>query len=455
MSKTVKIVFYLLAFIIFGLIGYWMPLLGDDINWGTYFGMNYFPQGIFLHYDGRYLGDMLVILITKVRPLAFIAYGGFMTLILYLIQKIRNEIAPTKSWNLFAASLTGIMILIMPGFLFQQILGWHAGFANYVPSLIFPLFMLYLVLKNYDGDIEYKRLTIAFIFIFAIGAQFFAEHLTILNVFNDVLIFLFLRKHFSAHFKKIFYWIFAGNVIGAFFMFINGAYIKVLLGTDSYRSVKGSGNKETMFNYLTAQFTPKKLMEMIGIVVVFSIVIFIYSLVIKNTKQKIANFSLLISTFVVVMPFLVVSPFGARCMFASYLFIIASAAINLDIILSRFSNVLIPILCLVFVIAGIKFDSIAKSYGNTYQMQIKYSQYQNNLDRDTYYFPQYSDTKRIWLTSEVDNNFKIYYFTHPERKLVEINYYDWSKAMNQVQKHNYSSDKQMMKAFDKKIVSLK
>jgi len=77
MTRTAKVSFYFILFIIFGLIGLWMPLLGDDLHWGTYFGSNYFPNGIFTYYDGRYLGDLLVIMITKIKVVAFLAYGIF------------------------------------------------------------------------------------------------------------------------------------------------------------------------------------------------------------------------------------------------------------------------------------------------------------------------------------------------------------------------------------------
>lgn len=277
MKRTVKLSFYIIIFIIFGLIGMWMPLLGDDLHWGTYFGSNYFPQGIFLKYDGRYLGDLLVITMTKFKPIAFLGYGTFMTAIVYLIQKIREQIKAPKSLGLMSSTLAAILIFLTPNVIFKQILGWHAGFANYVPSLVFPLFMLYLVLKNYDNkNIHYYRTSTYLIFFAAIFAQFFAEHLTILNVFNTILVWLFLRKHFGDQFKKVLNFILAGNLIGAFLMFINGAYLKILFGRDSYRSLKGSSNSDTMFNYLRIQFSAKHLM-IVGIgILIFSIVVLIY-----------------------------------------------------------------------------------------------------------------------------------------------------------------------------------
>lgn len=455
MKRTAKLSFYIIIFIIFGLIGMWMPLLGDDLHWGTYFGSNYFPQGIFLKYDGRYLGDLLVITMTKFKPIAFLGYGTFMTAIVYLIQRIREEIKAPKAIGLMSASLATILIFLTPNAIFKQILGWHAGFANYVPSLVFPLFMLYLVLKNYDNkDVLYYRTSTYLIFFASIFAQFFAEHVTILNVFNTILVWLFFRKHFGDHFKKVLNFILAGNFIGAFLMFINGAYIKILFGTDSYRSLKGSSNSDTMFNYMRLQFTPKHLMLLAAAILIFSVVVIIYSLKVKNTKLKIANFSLLLSGFVVVAPFLVVSPFGSRCMFATYMFFVTILVINVDLLIDAYEKYLLPILILGAIGLGIKTDAMAHNYGKTFDMQVQYSMYQNNVQRDTQYFLQYKDTNHIWLTAPIqdDANFSELYVKNKDRNMVPINYYDWTDALRKIKGKNFKTHDDYMKAFDKQIL---
>lgn len=456
MTKTVKLSFYLIIFIIFGLIGTWMPLLGDDLHWGTYFGSNYFPQGIFLKYDGRYLGDLLVILITKFKPVAFLAYGTFMTTIVFLIQKIREQILPTISIGLTSSSLATIFILLMPKVIFKQILGWHSGFANYVPSLIFPLFMLYLILKNYDNkNIHYYRTNLYLIFFASIAAQFFAEHLTLLNVFNSILVWIFLRNHFGRSFKNVLNSIVIGNIIGAFLMFINGAYLKIIFGSDSYRSLKGSSSSDTMVNYMRTQFTPKTLIAVSITIIIFSLITIFYSLKIKNIKQKIANYSLLLSSFVVIAPFLVVSPFGARCMFATYIFLTTIFIINFDILVNSYNKYIMPVLILISFILGIKTDMIAHNYGKTFNMQIQYSLYQNNnVDRKNQYFLQYKNTDYIWLTAPIqdDTNFAELYVKNTNRNKIPINYYDWTDVVAKLKDKNYKTQNDYMKAFDKQIL---
>jgi len=455
MTRTAKVSFYFILFIIFGLIGLWMPLLGDDLHWGTYFGSNYFPNGIFTYYDGRFLGDLLVIMITKIKVVAFLAYGIFPTTIIYLIQRIREQIALPKSIGLVSASLVATFILLAPRTIFKQILGWHAGFANYLPSVIFPLFLLYLVLKNYDNkNVHYYRTSTFLIFLAAVAAQFFAEHITLLNCFNAILVWILFRKHFGDQFKRVLNYIVAGNILGAILMFINGAYIKILTGSDAYRSLSGSTSQDTLFHYMKLTYTPKYLIVAGIIVLLFSIAIIILSLRIKNPKQKIANFGLLLSAFVAIAPFVKVSPFGARCMFASYVFLAAILAINLDLVLDAYEKYLLPVLAIITLALGLRMDALAHNYGKTFDMQIAYSQYQNHVKRNDQYFLQYKDTRYIWLTGPVqtDNNFAELYVTNRKRNMVPINYYDWKDALNKVQRKTYKTHDDYMKAFDQQIL---
>lgn len=455
MKRTAKLSFYFILFIIFGLIGLWMPLLGDDLHWGTYFGSNYFPHGIFLYYDGRYLGDLLVISMTKIKPIAFLAYGIFPTTIVYLVQKIREQISPTKSLGLVSASITAALILLAPKMIFKQILGWHAGFANYLPSVIFPLFMLYLVLKNYDNkDVHYYRTSTFLIFFAAIAAQFFAEHITLLNCFNSVLVWLLFRKHFGEHFKKVLNFILAGNIIGAILMFINGAYLKILAGKDAYRSLSNTTSQDTMFHYLKITYTPQHLLVSGIIIALFTIIVLIYTSKIKVTKQRIANFGLLMSVFVAVAPFLVVSPFGSRCMFASYVFFVAIFAINFDLLTSAYEKYLLPLFAIVAFGLGLRMDAIAHNYGKTFDLQVQYSQYQNNLSRDSQYFPVYKNENYIWLTGPVqtDNNFAELYVKDRNRNMVPISYADWTDALRKMKNKKYTTHDDYMKAFDKQIL---
>ncbi|MFC6324081.1 DUF6056 family protein [Companilactobacillus baiquanensis] len=453
MKRTTKLSFYFIIFIIFGLIGYFMPLTGDDLNWGSYWGNNYFPQGHFLTYDGRYLGDLLVIVMTKVKPVAFVAYGLFSALIVFMIQKIRDQLNKPKFIGLFTASIMATFLIIAPKSIFRQTLGWHAGFANYVPSVIFPLFLLYLFIKNYDKkEVHYYRTILFLSFLASVLTQLFAEHMTILNCFISVVIWLFFRKHFYDGAKKLFNYILLGNFIGAILMFINGAYIKILTGSDSYRHVTGSSAGDTIIGYMKHTYTPKFLVVISIATLIFIGAVIFYTYNLKDFKRKIVNYSLLIFAAMSVLPFLVVSPFGSRCMFASFIFSAAIIAINFDLITERFEKILLPIMTIIFLIVGIRMDYLAHDYGHSFNTSIDYTNYQNTVDRGTYYMLQYRDTNYIWLPAPVENDavYNSLYVRHPERKFVAINYWDWTDAMRKAKAKNPSRD-DLMKEFDKQI----
>lgn len=332
MKRTTKLSFYFIIFLIFALIGYFMPMVGDDLNWWSQWGREYFQKGTFTYYDGRYLGDLLIISMMKFKFIAFLAYGIFPTLIVFLIQKIREEIYPTKTLGLVSAGLAATFLLLAPKLIFKQIWGWHSGFANYVPSVVFPLFFLYLILKNLDKkEVHYYRTSTLLIFFAALFAQFFAEHITLLNCFSIVLVLLIFKNRFAKSFKKILYVIMAGNFTGAILMFINGAYLKIIVGKDSYRHVKMAG-QDTLFNYFQNYYSVKLILMMVVILTIVAItVILVSAFKLQNRKLAITNIALIASGIVAILPFIVISPFGSRCIFASFTFGVALVSINLDI----------------------------------------------------------------------------------------------------------------------------
>ncbi|WP_334329828.1 DUF6056 family protein [Companilactobacillus sp. HBUAS59699] len=453
MKRTAKLSFYFIIFLIFALIGYFMPMVGDDLNWWSQWGRNYFQSGTFTYYDGRYLGDLLIISMMKFKFIAFLAYGIFPTLIVFLIQKIREEIYPVKNLGLVSAGISTILLLLAPKLIFKQIWGWHSGFANYVPSVIFPLFFLHLILKNIDKkDVHYYRTSTLLIFFAALFAQFFAEHITLLNCFNVVLVLLIFKNRFSKPFKKILYVIMAGNFLGALLMFINGAYLKIIAGKDAYRHVKMDG-QDTLFNYFQNYYSSKVILTILAILIVVAIAILIISIYrLNNYKQKITNIALIASGGVAILPFIVISPFGSRCIFASFTFGVALIAINLDILLDNYHKFILPLVTLMLIGAGIRDDYIAKDYSQTFNIAANYLAFQVNANRSVYYLPSYKNTDYIWSENmSNDTVFKNYYISDKKIPTVAISYDDWKDALKTVDKKTYKAPYFRMFAFDQQI----
>ena len=82
--------FYLFIFIAFFVLCLLFPYTGDDWAWGTKIGINRLNNW-FANYNGRYAGNLLVLLITKSKIIRSIIESIFFALIIYFINKIVNK----------------------------------------------------------------------------------------------------------------------------------------------------------------------------------------------------------------------------------------------------------------------------------------------------------------------------------------------------------------------------
>ena len=83
--KTNK--FYLLIFLALFLICYFFPYTGDDWAWGTSIGLDRL-KSCFKDYNGRWLGNLMVLLLTRVRILRAFIVSISISLIAILVSKI-------------------------------------------------------------------------------------------------------------------------------------------------------------------------------------------------------------------------------------------------------------------------------------------------------------------------------------------------------------------------------
>ena len=146
MQKTRKIsykmaILCILALATLVLLGALAPYVDDDWDWGGPGGLERLAQG-FADYNGRYLGNVLVLLLTRSRALKAVAVGAGFFLMAYLPAR-----AVAKGSG--AALLLSLSLLLaMPSAMLGQTLAWASGFANYgvaaaallgVLSLLMPL----------------------------------------------------------------------------------------------------------------------------------------------------------------------------------------------------------------------------------------------------------------------------------------------------------------------------
>lgn len=230
-SETVgRYVMFLLSFVGVFLLCTLFPYTGDDWAWGTSIGLERLLDG-FDEYNGRYLGNFLVIVLTRSKFLRNFTIAGTIFLISFISYKYVNR-------DKFTVFLIGMaMFFSMPRFLFRQSIVWCSGFTNYVPPILMTLIYLNAIKNIFGEKIPTYRRGVGIGVLFAgIAGGLFIEHVTIYNVALAVFIIVYsLIKFRKAFLPQIMYFI--GTVAGALIMFSNGAYTKIFSGNDEYRNV--------------------------------------------------------------------------------------------------------------------------------------------------------------------------------------------------------------------------
>jgi len=214
------------------LVIYFAPYTLDDWAWGTDTGMNRLKAG-FRGYNGRWISNILVILLTRSRILKTIVTGT----IILIIVKLMNKLVDSKSKSL--AYMISILLLLMPYKMFAQTMTWTSGFTNYVVPI--ALLLLYLLInKNiFEEKIKNRKIYIIPMIIFGFIISLFMENITIYNLILGIfLLFCELFRKKKLNLTNLGYVI--GSIAGAILMFSNTAYTNIVAkGTDGfYRSLE-------------------------------------------------------------------------------------------------------------------------------------------------------------------------------------------------------------------------
>lgn len=222
------------SFIFFVYIMSMVPFGSDDWAWGASVGMERLASH-FRNYNGRYLGNMLVIFLTENNTVKTVGMAVVSFLPVFLIYKYVGE-------NIFYFLFSLLLILLMPLNVYRQTMGWASGLANYIPPVACELIVL-CIIKNVfkDEKPKYPRLVELPVFIIAAAGNLFMEHVTIMNIALSLFIIVYSRikfkRYYSVHIADL-----LGNAAGAMLMFSNSAYISVISGKDGYRTLAADKN---------------------------------------------------------------------------------------------------------------------------------------------------------------------------------------------------------------------
>ncbi len=227
LDKIVKVILFLLIAVIF----YFIPYTHDDWAWGTSIGIKRLTN-LFSNYNGRWAGNILVILLTRSRILKAIVITLTMAIIIELINKIINK----KNNQIIYIAL--ILILLMPYSIIAQTLAWTSGFTNYVIPFLLILIFIYLNKDIFNGEkAKLSNWLIVPMMILGFISSLFVENLTIYNLVLSIFILIYeYCKSKKINLSNLFYFI--GSILGTILMFSNGAYHNIMNSTDGYRTIE-------------------------------------------------------------------------------------------------------------------------------------------------------------------------------------------------------------------------
>ncbi len=384
-KNNIKIlVIFLILFIFFFGLAYLFPYTGDDWAWGGSLGMERLHNR-FKDYNGRYLGNLLVIALTRSNLLKSFAMSGVITSTTYLIYKTVKQ--KSAAVSLFAA----VGFFALPKYVFRQSVVWTSGFTNYVVPTLLIIAYICIIKSVFDGEPKFKKFTFAATFLIGVCAALFMENITIYQIVIDIIIIIGTLIAYKKTFLPVVSHFF-GSIVGCVIMFTNGAYLNIVNSNDGYRTMETTSGgmllciKENLFkviskelalnnvvlNILIAMVCLALVMKFVkenknagagrkffvwlnlfiviayasysvavalypnwnivlnytdyfnsAFVVLFGIALLIFSLVcVSDIAVRLRLAFYILSIAILTAPLFVVTPIGSRCFFCSYMFFV-------------------------------------------------------------------------------------------------------------------------------------
>lgn len=233
-----KVIAILVVILFFTFLCALFPYTGDDWAWGSSIGVDRLQSG-FDNYNGRWAGNITVMLLTRSVLLRVIVMTATLVGIIYLTYRLVDK----KNFSLFL--LATLLILAIPKLLFRQAVVWTAGFTNYAIPTVLILIYFYMIKVDVKENKILKMFLYLFLLVLGFCTALFVEHITIYAV--AITIFLIIYKLIKDKIldKKYIYYL-IGAIIGAVLMFSNSGYRSVANNEDSYRNMPV--NRSSIYN---------------------------------------------------------------------------------------------------------------------------------------------------------------------------------------------------------------
>lgn len=221
---------FLVSLAFFGVLGFWFPYVSDDWAWGSAIGLRRL-QIWFQNYNGRYAGNLLVLVLTRSRYLRAMVMAISCFGVCWLCGRFSGE----RNGTGFLISL--VLFLCMPREMLREAIAWTAGFANYFPSAWISLFfVLHGSRRILEGCQKTAWLLNGALFLLAFLGGLFIEHITVFHIVWSMGLLIGEKKRIGKMLSSE-VWMLAGALLAAVCMFSNPLYWNALLGKNTYQRI--------------------------------------------------------------------------------------------------------------------------------------------------------------------------------------------------------------------------
>lgn len=236
---------YLLCAILIFLLSFLFPYTGDDWAWGSQIGLDRLHTW-FDNYSGRYVGNLIVLVLTRSNLLKSLAMTVALTGIIFLLERLIKE-----KWSFYVSI---VLLICLPKAILRQAVVWTAGFSNYVTSIFFTLIYIVYIYWIFDekpnrNKLRQRILPCIPLFVLGIINTLIVENVTLYNVVLGVAVIIYvLLRYRKVLIQHVCY--FVGTICGTVYMFSNSVYHSISTNSDGYRSVaKGGIIAQALKNY--------------------------------------------------------------------------------------------------------------------------------------------------------------------------------------------------------------
>jgi hypothetical protein len=201
----------------FAALSYLFPYNGDDWAWGSHLGIHRLHTW-FHDYNGRYAGDLVVLVLVRTPWLTPLVMSAVVTLSLFLVLEVAGRRTPLDY------SVAAVLFLAMPRPQWREAVAWLSGFSNYAFGTLCLLVFLWATKLDWTGRLTRwavpRRIGIL---VLGFVSALFVENITIYLVVASLVALVAIAVERRTLSWDALGW-FVGCVAGAVVMFSNGEY---------------------------------------------------------------------------------------------------------------------------------------------------------------------------------------------------------------------------------------